>query len=325
MNPGPDVDLVLLTRDTAPVHESVQRGIDSQTGVELCVHRVVGRAAPADENRWQTIARARNEARTLGRSPWLMFLDDDVVLAEQAVKCLVDELQRRPSLAAIAVNYLQERIGYDPRQHVAMGATLFRRTVLNFLRFRWETGRCECQCCCDDLRRLGLGIVYSQSAQGMHLNMPAESHEAYHLGDTPSGDVAFPPRILAAFDRRHLSRFRHQFMATLRAHGNNEEVVAIGYGLYPSEQRVGDIGNVRLITFPVNGQLPPVRRLYDFQEVVRELPPETPVAYWDAGDVIFQARLANLWETVRQYPDRLLAVREPKGHPENEAVSRWCS
>lgn len=328
MYAGQEVDLVLLTRGEAAVAEPVESGIACQTDVQLHVHRIVGRPLPGDANRWETIARARNAAVSVGHSPWLMFLDDDVVLAPRAIKLLVDELQCRPSLAAVAADYLHEGTGYDPRQHVAMGATLFRRSALSFIRFRWQGECCECQCCCDDVRRMGLGITYSLSARATHLQVARPQLACCERGersDAPIDSAAGPPRILAAFDRRHLARFRRQFLKSLRAHGNPEEVVAIGYGLYPSEQRLHGQDGVRLVSLPVNGQLPPVRRLLDFQRVLHELPPQTPVAYWDAGDVIFQSNLASLWAEVRQHPERLLAVREPTGHPDNVAVARWTS
>jgi hypothetical protein len=53
--------------------------------------------------------------------------------------------------------------------------------------------------------------------------------------------------------------------------------------------------------------LPPVRRLYDFQEIVRGLPANTAVAYWDAADVIFQDSLQPLWQLVHKHPDRLIS------------------
>ncbi|MHB8973097.1 MAG: glycosyltransferase family A protein [Pirellulaceae bacterium] len=324
MDTHEEVDLVLLTRGDADIPEAVETGIAQQIGIELHVHRIVGRPLPGDANRWQTIARARNAALTLGGTPWVMFLDDDVVLAPHAVRSLVDELQCRPSLAAVAANYLQEGDRYDPHPHVAMGATLFRRSVLRFIRFRWQANRCECQCCCDDVRRLGLGIAYSRTARATHhRSVPPPEHASCEQPVAQVDVAGGPPRILAAFDRRHVARFRRQFLKSLRAQGNQEEVVAIGYGLYPSEQRLNGLDRVRQVVYPVNGQLPPVRRLLDFQDVLRELPPHTPVAYWDAGDVIFQSSLANLWAEVRRHPDRLLAVREPKGHPENRAVARW--
>src|SRR4051812_26490633 len=103
-----DVDLVLLSRDGEPPREEVLRGIDAQRGVRLRVHRVIGTPGHDDPNRWETIARARNAGKRLGNAPWLMFLDDDVVLAPDCVARLVEGLLHRPHFAALAADYLGE-------------------------------------------------------------------------------------------------------------------------------------------------------------------------------------------------------------------------
>jgi hypothetical protein len=132
------------------------------------------------------------------------------------------------------------------------------------------------------------------------------------------------PRILAAFNRRHLGKFRQQFLQTLRACGNDEQVSVVGYGLYPSEQSVlARIPNIDVRNHAVNGVMPPIRRLRDFQEIVQKLRPDNPVAYWDAADVVFQSSLEPLWEEVRRHPGKLLAVREPKSYPNNGAARSW--
>jgi hypothetical protein len=101
-------------------------------------------------------------------------------------------------------------------------------------------------------------------------------------------------------------------------------VLAVGYGLFPSEQSlVSRLRQVTLHALPESWTMPPIRRLLDFQELLAKVPPETPVAYWDAADVFFQASLAPLWQLVRENPERLLAVREPSGYPRNSAVTRW--
>ena len=133
-------------------------------------------------------------------------------------------------------------------------------------------------------------------------------------------------RVLAAFNRRDVRRFRDVFLASLRASGNHQKVVAVGYGLRSSEVRMlSRLPNVRIIDRPHNGQMPPVRRLRDFGDVVEELPKQTPVAYWDAADVVFQGRLDPLWELTQSHPSQLLAVREPLGYPHNPAVHAWCT
>ncbi len=321
-----DVDVVILSRDESPLPAEIQNGLDAQTGVRLIVHRVIGTQLPSDACRWATIARARNAGKSLGHSPWLMFLDDDVRIAPDAVDRLRRGLLANPLFGALAADYLGEAAGIRSTPHVAMGATLFRRPALDRIRFRWSENRCECQCCCDDLRRQNIGIRYAPEARAWHLQIskeqsPAEN-EPRHSAST-SGPV-LPSRILTAFDRRHYDKVRRRFLRSLRESGNDETVTAVGYGLYPSERTMlSALPGVEVFSLPFTGVMTPVRRLHDFQTVLERWPAETPVAYWDAGDVVFQGEVKSLWDTVRAHPDRLLAVREPWGHPENPAVAAW--
>jgi hypothetical protein len=322
------VDLVVLSRTAAPLGAAVARAVAAQRGVNVRVHRVVGAPRGDDPNRMATIAGARNAGKRLGSAPWVMFLDDDVELGPDTIARLVDGLSHRPAYAALGADYGQEcgACGIGPRGHVSMGATLFRRAALAGVRFRWEPGRCECQCCCDDLRRNGLGIAYLPGAHARHrASRPAAELETAE----PKPEPEPPPtpaagRILVAFDRRHYDAFRRRFLRSLRASGNAAWVTAVGYGLYPSERRVLErLGRVEVVPLPVDGVMPPVRRLRDFQPVVARWPDDTPVAYWDAGDIHFQGKLDGLWSLVAAHPDRLLAVREPLAHPRNTAVARW--
>jgi hypothetical protein len=354
----PAVDVIVLSRDAGPLRSELQAALRSQQGVRLIVHRVVGAAATTDVNRWQTIARARNSGKTAGSSPWVMFLDDDVVPDAYCVRRLLDGLQARPAYGALAADYLGES-GGNVRGHVGMGATLFRRGVLARLQFRFRADRCECQCCCDDLRAIGFGIAYFPAARARHVSQnrlslrertsfrgakgdddprPVIAHGYFGAGaglteqpvpsasDAPASDQATSaaPRILAAFDGAHYAKFRRQFLGSLRARGNHEQVTAVAYGLSPSELRaLASEPNVEVWPVAPNGVVPAVRRLHDFQTVLERLSGETPVAYWDAGDVIFQESLAPLWQEVAAHPDKLLAAREPQGHPQNPVVAEW--
>ena len=159
-----DVDLVVISRDEGALDAAVQNGIDIQRGVHVHLHRVVGRPLATDRCRWETIARVRNQGKWQGHSPWLMFLDDDVVLDADCLRQLVAQLLQNRQYGALAADYLREnRRGQIPG-HVGMGATMFRRVALNSITFRWRPARCECQCCCDDLRRRGYAIGYSHTA-----------------------------------------------------------------------------------------------------------------------------------------------------------------
>ena len=64
-----------------------------------------------------------------------MFLDDDVVLEPNCVRKLLGALQRRPQFGALAADYLGQRRSNGRSRHVAMGATLFRRSVLQQFQF----------------------------------------------------------------------------------------------------------------------------------------------------------------------------------------------
>jgi len=336
----PSIDVVILSRDASPLDARVERGLAAQPGVRLHIHRLAQPPDPAHANRWETIAAKRNLGKSLGSSPWLMFVDDDVELAPGTIERLLAALRAAPQYAALAADYRDQYDGVTAT-HVAMGATLFRRSALALIRFRWEPGRCECQCCCDDLRRHALGIGYAPGVRALHhqRRMAQASDVRCSKGDirraspqrTPSEGASSSTQsfassgcVLAAFNRRHLGKFLRQFLASLRRAGNREKVLAVGYGLFPSEQsRVNGLPQVSLRALPEAVTMPPIRRLFDFQALLSGVTADTPVAYWDAADVIFQGSLAGLWQIVRQNPDRLLAVREPSGHPRNAAVAKW--
>ena len=72
-----------------------------------------------------------------------------------------------------------------------------------------------------------------------------------------------------------------------------------------------------------DGRMPPVRRLEDFAAITASLNSNTPVAYWDASDVIIQASLDPLWKMTQQSPDKIFGVREPIGYPHNAAIVGW--
>jgi hypothetical protein len=328
------VDIVVLSRDELPLRPQVERGIASQTGVIIHRHRIIGRRIEADTCRWDTIARARNRGKSVGRSPWLMFVDDDVVVPPGCVATLLRQLHDRPAYGALAADLLHEAHP-SPNRHVGMGATLFRRSALQRIEFRWEADRCECQCCCDDLRRLGIAIAYSPTCQAVHLrtsDRAAHQPDAEHGGDgelphsrAKVALAASPGRILTAFDDRHYDKFRDQFLASLRRSGNEELVTVLGYGLDARQrQDLTRHRGVELVSLPPDRRASPaLRRLWDFQHVLAGWDPGLPVAHWDAGDVIFQGSLSPLWKMVRQFPAELLVTREPCQHPENLVVRAW--
>jgi hypothetical protein len=129
---------------------------------------------------------------------------------------------------------------------------------------------------------------------------------------------------LAAFDHRHVRLFLERFLASLRAAGNREPVVAVTYGLRSGQlEALARHPRVEIVSLPLGDESVPRQRLRDFAALAQKLPAQTPLAYWDAGDVRFQARLGGLWDLVRAHPRQLLAAREPFHHPENASVARW--
>jgi len=324
----PTVDVAILSRDEHDLPATVVDSLAHQRGVRLNVHRIIGTPSPADPHRIVTIARARNEAIKRATSPWLMFVDDDVALASDCISRLHHALASRNEYAAVAADYLGESRPHATSQHVSMGATLFRRSVLQRTTFRWESEKCECLCCCEDIRRSGSRIEYLAGATATHLDTeraPVGCEVTSSRSGPANRQSARPDAtLLVAFNRRDVNRFKNVFLRMLRASGNTHEVVVVGYGLYPSERQwLASCPGVRVIHRVPNGQMPPIRRLADFAEITATFDPSRPVAYWDASDVIVQASLDPLWKLTQDHPDKILGVREPLGYPQNRAIVGW--
>ena len=203
------VDVVVLTRDHSPLPESVDHALKSQRNVEVRVHRIVGESHKADCSRLDAICRARNKGKLQGSSPWLMFLDDDVTLSADCIYRLVGALSNRPGFGALAADYLSQSCSDGQSRHVGMGATLFRRSELNRIRFRYDSNRCECQCCCDDLRSLGYRIGYLPGSTAEHrprqkrrdaTDVPSSLLES---PCSPSSPVGSTRHILTCFNGNH--------------------------------------------------------------------------------------------------------------------------
>ncbi len=255
-----------------------------------------------------------------------MFLDDDVIPGPECIRRLLTALTRWPAFAAVAADYLGESQGRVHSGHVGMGATLFRRSALERIRFRNTADRCECQCCCDDLRALGLNVGYVPTAHAEHRNAdrPREDHRQAKPPSCVLPCHRLAPRIVVAFDSNHLSLFRKVFLPSLRGANNDEPVTAVAYGLSRDQQEaLATEENVEILAFPDNGINPSLRRLKGFEIALQRWPTQTPVAYWDARDVKFQTSVAPIWQFVRENPDKMLVVHEPISHPENRAVAEW--
>ena len=259
-----------------------------------------------------------------------MCLDDDAVLAPGCVARLLEALRAQPGFAALAADSAGEMAGgwqdWDYPGHVGMAAVLFRRDRLAALRFRWEPGKCECRCCCDDLRRDGHGIGYLPAARAWHRpNTRTEGACVSPAGSPRRSEIERPPRILSAFDRGHYDRFRRQFLASLRGSGNREAVTAVAYGLHPGERARLEAAGVEVVACRDPGIGPALQRVRDFPRIIERWPEDTPVAFWDAADVLFQGSLAPLWDLVRACPGKILAAREPVAVGASPVLGSWTA
>src|SRR5262245_49552120 len=160
-----------------------------------------------------------------------MLLDDDVVLGPRCVAQLAEGLIKRPEFAALGADTTgameQGWDHWDYPLHVGMAAVLFRRERLEEVTFRWEHSKCECRCCCDDLRRAGYAVGYLPGAEAWHRPSPgnAPGPGAEHpprrvdrhqdpQASEPAPTAArpsLPGRVLAAFNRKHLRLFIRRF------------------------------------------------------------------------------------------------------------------
>jgi hypothetical protein len=162
------VDVLMVLGEGEEPEPEVLESLDHQGEVRLTLHRVRGPRRDPGESRASAIARARNLAKSHGTCKHAMFLDRDVVLPPLGVQKLLYGLLFHPHHAALGILY-QEGTAAWASAHVAMGATLFHRSILDRLTFRAEPDYCECYCCCMDIRRMGYEIGYHPLLRARHL------------------------------------------------------------------------------------------------------------------------------------------------------------
>jgi Glycosyl transferase family 2 len=291
----PIVDLVILTRDVGPLDLEVERGFCGQRDVGLIVHRVIGCTDPRDRCRWDAIARARNEGRLRGTTPWLMFLDDDVVLEPQCIATLVVELNRRPAYAALAAEYLGERRAGRIARHVSMGATLFRRQVLKRLHFTSRHNKCECQCCCDDLRRLHWGIDYCDDAIARHLPKSENSGNSFvqhHGHDNTIVTCLCVTRGRVPMLRRAIQCYLNQ------TYPDRELVVVYESDDTATRQLLADLRDSSI--YPIEVPAVPRLKLGSLRNIARQAGTGRYVAQWDDDDWYSPERLAEQMRAIRE-------------------------
>jgi len=163
------VDVLTVLGPGRAIHESVLSALKNQGDVTLKHYVVEGTPPLPGEGRIDAIARARNRAKSLGDAHYAMFLDDDVVLPPRAIEELVYTLFFNPRYAAIGIDYQHFAQPSAWAAHVAMGAVMFIRPILEQIHFRTEPNKCECYCCCEDIRRMGYLIGYLPGLRAEHL------------------------------------------------------------------------------------------------------------------------------------------------------------
>jgi len=162
------VDVLTVLGPGRNIREPVLSSLKEQGDVELEHYVVDGIPLPGEWER-DAIVRARNRAKQLGTAHYAMFLDDDVVLPPQGIEKLVYTLILNPRYAAIGIDYQDFVQTSSWSVHVAMGAVLFIRPILDRIQFRHEPGKCECLCCCEDIRWMGYCINYLPGVRAEHL------------------------------------------------------------------------------------------------------------------------------------------------------------
>lgn len=165
------VDVLTVLGPGRTIQESVLSALEDQGDVDLKHHVIEGDSSLPGDRRADPIARARNRAKKTGNAHYAMFLDDDVVLPPRAIEKLVYALIFNPRYAAIGIDYQGFPQTLPWTLHVAMGAVMFIRPILEQIHFRTEPNKCECLCCCDDIRRMGYLIDYLPGLKAEHLKI----------------------------------------------------------------------------------------------------------------------------------------------------------
>jgi hypothetical protein len=176
------IDVLTLLAPGQTIYPPVLEALKHQGHVTIAHHVVEGARLPG-ETRVAAIARARNRAKQLGQAHYVMFLDRDVILPPHGIEALILGLIFDPRYAAMGINY-QEPVP-SGALHVAMGAALFIRPILEQIQFRAEPDTCECYSCCEDIRRMGYRIDYLPGMRARHLRGPLEGIGRLPLPGSP--------------------------------------------------------------------------------------------------------------------------------------------
>ena len=185
-----------------------------------------------------------------------------------------------------------------PATHVGIGATLFRRDALDLVTFRWEPGRCECICCCDDLRKQLIGIDYADGLVADHVDIGSQSWAA-------NNSEHLVPCIFAQVRRSNVSGFM-KLLRELRGVSTGERLLVDAVELSPSQLARLRVAGVEIIPKTSQEQTSKEQPMSDTIRVLDGLHSLTPIGYFqDFGEVSIECSLSAIWTCVSSNPSRV--------------------
>jgi GT2 family glycosyltransferase len=139
-----DVDVVIVTYNSAGRIEACLRGLGGLSGIDVIVvdnassdgtlevlERSDARVLPQDENRG--FAAGCNVGWRAGRAPYVLFLNPDAVIDVDAIACLVDALERGDGIGIAAPRFLYPdgRLALYLRRFPSLATTFGRALLLH--------------------------------------------------------------------------------------------------------------------------------------------------------------------------------------------------
>ena len=111
--------------------------------------------------------RTRKLCAKIVQTPYVFFLDADVILPPSALYMLMDEFKRAEGVGAMGIRYEAD----CNHNHVMAGAVLYKKEVFdNIPEFTVEDLKkgCDCLFCVKEVEKQGLKSVFHPSLMGYH-------------------------------------------------------------------------------------------------------------------------------------------------------------
>ncbi|MBN2326338.1 MAG: hypothetical protein JXR73_04225 [Candidatus Omnitrophica bacterium] len=168
MNKSETIDIVMPIEDGRHIPQAVLESIIFQN--------LPFRLWITTQFNQRRISDARNHVKQYAISYRVLMLDNDIILPHNALKKMNQFLDEQPHFAAIALSKNRKFHVDDPvivESHVDMSCVLFRRNILNKLKFRdtrfEENPCCQCIFMCEDIRALGFEIGFLNHYYARHI------------------------------------------------------------------------------------------------------------------------------------------------------------